>query len=202
MNASDSTIPQPIPASRRLLVWMLIAAQVFAALLLIAARDGGSAGSLEGASTEDILKRGFTAQALGRTEDAEQAYATVLDSDPNNKVANYNLGVIEQKRGNAGKSEEYYQRALSADPDFVPALFNLAIQREAAGKLQESESLYRKIIGLDPSMARAHLNLGFLLMRKLDREEEGKAEILRAIELDGSLASRVPPEEVPEAADR
>jgi tetratricopeptide (TPR) repeat protein len=203
VNTSDGIIPPPIPGSRRLLIWTLIAAQILVALLLIAARDrAGSLGNLEGVSNEEVLKRGFTAQALGRIDDAEQAYQRVLVSDPTNKVANYNLGVIEQKNGNVGKSEEYYQKALSADPNFVPALFNLAIQREASGKLRESESLYRKIIQLDPAMARAHLNLGFLLMRKLNQEEEGKAEILKAIELDGSLASRVSPEEVPEASRR
>jgi tetratricopeptide (TPR) repeat protein len=200
VNASEGVLP-PTPPSKRLLVWSLIVAQVLIALLMVSARKGGSA-ALGPSSTEEVLKQGFAAQALGRPEDAEKAYAAVLDSDPNNKIANYNMGVIEQRKRNNDKSEEYYQRALSADPNFVPALFNLAIQHEAAGKLRESESLYRKIIELDPSMARAHLNLGFLLMRKLDREEEGKAEILRAIELDGSLASRVPPEEVPEAAGR
>lgn len=177
---------------------MLIVGQLFAALLLLATREDQQAAedNFDSLTSDEQLKRGFAAQALGRTEDAEKAYAQVLETDPGNELANYNLGVLEDKRGNGNKAESYYRKALSSDPDFIPALFNLAIRREAVGAPKEAEDFYRHIIRLDEGMAKAHLNLGFLLLRKLDRGDEGKKEILKAIELDGSLASRVSNEEL------
>jgi tetratricopeptide (TPR) repeat protein len=183
---------------------MLIVAQLFAALLLLATRGEGGVGSLtaSGATTEDRLQQGFAALALGRTEDAEKAYSEVLEADPENTLAHYNLGVLADGIGDGDKAESYYTNALSSDPEFIPALFNLAIRREEVGSPLEAEELYKKIIDLDSGMAKAHLNLGFLLLRKLDREEEGKSEILKAIELDSTLASRVSSEELGGQIDR
>lgn len=197
MTSSDGIV-RDSPSIRRVVVWVLIVGQLFAALLLLATRKdvGDAPVTLDSLTNDEQLKRGFAAHALGRTEDAEDAYARVLASDPGNELANYNLGVIEDKKGNAEKAEVYYRKALSSDPDFIPALFNLAIRREAVGSPKEAEDLYRKIIGLDSGMAKAHLNLGYVLLRKLDRQEEGKREILKAIELDSSLASRVSNEEL------
>lgn len=195
--SSSDGIVQNTPSSRRVLVWTLIVAQLFAALLLLATRgDEADENDFSSLTSDEQLKRGFAEQALGRTEDAEQAYAQVLAEDPGNELANYNLGVIEHKKGNGDKAETYYRKALSSDPNFIPALFNLAIRREAVGAPEEAEDLYRKIIGLDAGMAKAHLNLGFVLLRKLDRPDEGKQEILKAIELDSTLASRVTNEEL------
>ena len=197
VSSSDGIVQNGL-SFRQIVVWALIVAQLFAALLLLATRGEGGAGSLTagGATTEDRLKQGFAALALGKTEVAEKAYTEVLAADPENTLAHYNLGVLADRRGDGDQAESYYNKALSSDPDFIPALFNLAIRREAVGAPGEAEALYRKIIVLDPGMAKAHLNLGFLLIRKLDREEEGKSEILKAIELDSTLASRVPSEEL------
>jgi tetratricopeptide (TPR) repeat protein len=183
---------------RDIVVWMLIVAQLFTALLLLATREDEEAATVVAneATTDETLKKGFALHALGRTEDAEKAYTEVLAEDPENKLAHYNLGVLADRNGDGDEAEDRYNRALSSDPEFVPALFNLAIRREAVGAPKEAEELYRKIIQLDSGMAKAHLNLGFLLLRKLDRKDEGTAEIMKAIELDGSLASRVSSEEI------
>jgi tetratricopeptide (TPR) repeat protein len=197
VSASDGIVPNRL-SLKDLVVWMLIVAQLFTALLLLATRKDDEAASVavNEATTDQKLKQGFALHALGRTEDAEKAYTEVLAKDPENKLAHYNLGVIADKNGDGDEAENRYKRALSSDPDFVPALFNLAIRREAAGAPKEAEELYRKIILLDAGMAKAHLNLGFLLLRKLDRKDEGKTEILKAVELDSSLASRVSSEEL------
>ena len=196
VSSSDGIVQNGL-SFRKNIVWTLIVAQLFVALLLLATRDDeGAEDDFSSLTSDEQLKRGFAEQALGRTEDAEQAYSQVLAADPGNELANYNLGVIEHKKGNGDKAEAYYRKALSSDPNFIPALFNLAIRREEVGAPDEAEDLYRKIIGLDAGMAKAHLNLGFVLLRKLDRQDEGKQEILKAIELDSTLASRVPNEEL------
>lgn len=203
VSSSDGIVQNGL-SFRQIVVWMLIVAQLFTALLLLATRGEGGAESVtaSGATMDERLKQGFAAHALGRTELAEEAYTEVLAADPENKLAHYNLGVLADGRGDGDEAESYYNKALSSDPDFIPALFNLAIRREAVGSHLEAEELYKKIIVLDSGMAKAHLNLGFLLLRKLDREEEGKSEILRAIELDSSLASRVSSEELAGQTDR
>ena len=47
------------------------------------------------------------------------------------------------------------------------------------------------MIAVNDADARAHLNLGFLLVES-GKREEGETELSRAVELDPSLASRMP----------
>ena len=192
----------PPPESRkrvgRGLIIGLVLLQVAGAAFLLLNRDRGwlGDGASERLTAEEAFSKGAEAQTKGDVETAEELYRQVLEEDPNNKVAYYNLGVLEEGKGPDSRAEEYYSKALAIDPNFVPALFNLAIRREAAGNPQEAADIYRKIIQLEPSMARARLNLGFVLLRKLGQKEEGKDELLKAIILDESLAKRVPIEEL------
>ncbi len=185
-------------SKRRAIIVGLVLLQIAAAgFLLVNRTNSGAEPDSEAATTaEAALREGAKAQTEGRADEAERAFLRALELDPNNKIARYNLGVLEESKGPGNKAEEYYMRALAIDPNFVPALFNLAVRRDAAGQPQEAADLYRKIIELDPAMAKAHLNLGFVLLRKLNQKEEGRRELLKAIILDESLSSRVSKEDL------
>jgi tetratricopeptide (TPR) repeat protein len=126
----------------------------------------------------DTLQRGLEAQRQGRLDEAAAAYHNVLDLEPRNKFAFFNLGLIDQTSGRPRAAENNYRLALSIDPDFTPALFNLAIE------------LYRQVIALNPEDAGPHLNLG-LLLRSIGQETEADAEIQRAVQLDPGLGARL-----------
>ena len=163
-----------------------------AILLLVVLLAGACSKSKSDAEQASVaLAAGLKAHAAGRLDEAAADYRKVLVYDPRNKFAYYNLGVIEQVRGDGGSAESNYRIALTIDPGFVPALFNLAILRTAEGGGQEPIDLYRHVVEIDASYAAAHLNLGFLLVDN-GQMKKGKAELAIAVGLDPTLASRIP----------
>src|SRR5918996_1536709 len=95
----------------------------------------------------EALQEGLEAHRSGDVETAEERYREVLDLQPRNKFALYNLGLIKQNRGDSAGAEADYRRALNVDPNFVPVLFNLAIVRTDAGASEEAVELYRRVTG-------------------------------------------------------
>ncbi len=73
-------------------------------------------------------QRGLAQQQAGNLEAAAEQYQLVLDARPDDKYANYNLGVHRAEQ-RSGARRGLLPDALDADPTFVPALFNLAILR-------------------------------------------------------------------------
>ena len=138
-----------------------------------------------------LLQAGLAAQAAGRNAEAADDYRKILQMNPNNPWAYYNLGLIDQQAGRADSAERNYRAALRISPGFPSALFNLAILRTGPAP-KEAEDLYRRAIAVTPNNAWAHLNLGFLLINE-GIKAEGQAELQKALKLDPTLAPRVPP---------
>ena len=143
------------------------------------------------ASASSILSAGLVAQNAGRISEASDDYHKVLQLDPSNYWAYYNLGVIDHQAGRLSAAERNYRSALALNPDLVPALYNLAILRSGPSP-KEADAIYRHAIALEPKNAAAHLNLGFLLLQEGDTVG-GRAELDTAVKLDPQLASRLPP---------
>jgi tetratricopeptide (TPR) repeat protein len=138
---------------------------------------------------DQALREGLAQQQAGNLTAAAEQYQLVLDARPNDKYANYNLGVIEQPHRPA-LAEGYYRKALDTDPVFAPALFNLAILRTSVGATQEAMDLYRRVIAAQPDDAAAYFNLG-LLYRDAGKSELADRYTNRALGFDPSLASRL-----------
>ena len=137
------------------------------------------------------LAKGLAAHKAGNLAEAASDYQEALRHDPNNKFAYYNLGLIDQTNGALGSADSNYSLAISIDPKYGPALYNLAIVKTAEGDTAAAIDLYRTTIEVQPDYAAAHLNLGFALIDSGDRRE-GRNELSKAVELDPSLASRIP----------
>lgn len=144
----------------------------------------------------DSLNRGLQAHADGRFDDAAAAYREVIQKDPQNKFAFYDLGLVEQIANRLDSAENNYRLALNVDPDYVPALYNLAILRTKVGATQEAIDLYRHVLKVHEEEPKSHYNLG-LLLRSIGKTADGDAEIARARSLDPSLPP--PPEGSPAA---
>jgi tetratricopeptide (TPR) repeat protein len=172
--------------------WKLSVAIVVAGLALSAiacSTDDSQASEAELAAA--ALQKGLDAHAAGDLPAAAAAYREVIIHDPNNQYAYYNLGVIDQANGSLASADSNYSLALSIDPAYVPALYNLAIVKTAEDDIKAAIDLYRKAIDAQPDYAAAHLNLGFALLQDGQRKK-GKAELAIAVDLDPSLADRIP----------
>jgi tetratricopeptide (TPR) repeat protein len=137
-----------------------------------------------------LLTAGLAAQGKGDVATATSDYRKLLDLDPKNEFAYYNLGLIDQQAGRSAQAENEYRQSLTSDPNFEVALFNLAILRTKPAP-QEAVDLYRHAITLAPKDAGAHLNLGFLL-ESLGQRQEGVSELKLAVGIDPKLSTRVP----------
>lgn len=162
-------------------------------MALVAALAGCGNGSSPEERAAERLDEALTAHAEGRIDEAVEGYENVLEDDPGNQYAHYNLGLVHQQAGRSAEAENEYRAAIRTDPNFASALFNLAILRTESDP-DEAEELYRTVLTVQPENASAHLNLGFLLIEQ-GEDDEGQQELDEAVELDPSLASRIPEEE-------
>jgi len=130
-------------------------------------------------------------QARGQVGMALTDYEAASIKDPTNKYAYYDIGVIYQQRGDGTDAESAYHRALLADPGYRPALFNLAILLTSADPNQ-AIGLYRQLLQINTNDANVNFNLGLLLISQ-NQPVEGHADLQKALRLDPTLRSRVPP---------
>jgi tetratricopeptide (TPR) repeat protein len=174
------TIPHVV---RRLVPSVLV-------LALLASSCGRDASGSESAS--ELLAAGLAAHRAGQLGKAANDYLGVLAIDPADKLAHYNLGLIDQADGDLLSAQRNYHQVLHADIGFTPALFNLAMVRDGLGDPRGATEYYLKVLAIEPENAAAHLNLGFAL-KELGEKKLGNDEIARAIELDPALAGQLEP---------
>nr|WP_260860189.1 tetratricopeptide repeat protein [Streptomyces cupreus] len=150
------------------------------------------AASVAGKAGEaDALLRAAMVQSQYQDSDgAARTYRRVLEIDPHNKIAWYNLGVIAQQDGRTADARGAYDKALKIDPKYPSALFNKAILLKSS-EPDRAIGLLKRAIAANPKAATAHLQLGQILVEK-DRAEEAEDEFRRAVAADPSLHSHVP----------
>jgi tetratricopeptide (TPR) repeat protein len=151
----------------------------------------GSSTSTENAQTAArLFDDGLQAQIEGNSALAANDYLRSLNLKPNDKLAWYDLGLIEQQAGLKANAEHDYEASVADDSRFVPAIYNLGTLVGSTDPARAT-TLYKRVIAIEPKDAEAHLNLGFAL-QALGKVAQGNAEIAEAVRLEPSLSSRVP----------
>ncbi len=173
---------------------MLVLAGVF--VILVGCGIGawlatrGSNTTADMANANRLFSEGLQAQTHGQPALAANDYLRSVKINPENKVAWYDLGLIQQEAGNDSQAEIYYERSSALDPHYVPPLYNLATL-VAPRYPASAVKLYEKVIAVEPKLAQAHLDLGFAL-QAVGQRTQGNAQIAEAVRLDPSLSSRAP----------
>lgn len=152
--------------------------------------SNSSPGAQDIQTSNRLFADGVRAQVRGNNALAANDYLRSVLLNPKEKVAWYNLGLLEQQNGRTREAERDYERAIAVDPRYLPALYNLGTV-VAPSDPASAVKLYQRVIAIDPNNAAAHFNLGFAL-QALGKRAEGNAEISEGVRLDPSLASRVP----------
>jgi tetratricopeptide (TPR) repeat protein len=150
----------------------------------------GSSSTANMAAANRLFNEGLQAQIRGQPAIAANDYLRSVTINPENKIAWYDLGLIQQEAGNNSQAEIYYERSSALDPRYVPPLYNLGTL-VAPRSPASAAKLYEKVIAVEPMFAQAHLDLGFAL-QALGQRAQGNAQIAEAVRLDPSLSSRVP----------
>jgi Tfp pilus assembly protein PilF len=166
-----------------------------AALSVVMSACGGgkpspSASKKSPSTVNSTLSKAVHEMAQGHDALAVANFLAVIKTDRSNDVAWYDLGVIAQQQNQDTQAVDDYLSSLAGDAKYLPALYNLATL-ETSSHPETAVELYQKVIDIQPDNADAHLNLGFLL-ETLGQRQDGAEHLVRAIQLDPSLASRVP----------
>jgi predicted O-linked N-acetylglucosamine transferase (SPINDLY family) len=125
------------------------------------------------------------ATAALRRGDRERGIAllgTVVELQPDNAVAHYQLGVALDEARRTGEALSSYERAIGAKPDFAEAHNNRGVALKALGRPDEALASFERAIRLRPGYAKAHFGRGVTL-KDMGRPEEALACFDRAIAL-------------------
>jgi tetratricopeptide (TPR) repeat protein len=89
-------------------------------------------------------------ERMGRDGEALKHYEACLKSDPSNKMALNNLGVLAFKHGDYKQAAELFKRSLRFDPRNSGKMVNLAAAFFLAGNRLEAENWLKKALTIDP----------------------------------------------------
>jgi len=119
------------------------------------------------------LKAGNRALEDGDFETAVMWFRRAVKADPNDKLAQNNLGYSLAELGKRGEAVQYFHKALELDPEYVIARLNLAAALLSDGNYAAAAEEYHKVYQLDPADQLAHLKWATTLqaMGQLDQAE-------------------------------
>jgi len=112
------------------------------------------------------LNRGIAEEALGKWNLAKFDYQWILEKEPENASALYNLGNVMAAQKDWLQSKELFNQAFLAQPDFVMARSSKALACYQLHQFDEAEIELRAIIRKYPLFADGRAALSALLWRK------------------------------------
>jgi len=82
-------------------------------------------------------------------KDAKEIFKRIIQIDPNNYRAHYNLGIANFNLENIEQAKKCYEKAISIKPDYKHCFYNLGLLFEGEGNLREALKYYEKALGID-----------------------------------------------------
>ena len=111
---------------------------------------------------------GIIFNALGDQQRARQFYLKVIELDPNNGDAYFNLGYLSESQGELSDAVNYYEKAVEVAPKNAENYYNLGNVYASLGQNGEAIASYLKTIGLNPRHQDAFVNLSILSFKARD----------------------------------
>ena len=113
---------------------------------------------------------GAAAARTGRTDQAINAFKTVIAIKPDYAEAHYNMGIALKDQGKLEEAKDACRKALSLKPDFAELHNNMGVVLHHQGKLKEAIEAYAQALSLKPEYAEPYNNIGNAL------KDQGKIE--------------------------
>lgn len=124
---------------------------------------------------------------LGRLAEAEGQLKTALNHAPDDVQLLYNLGWVQQHRGQLKDAHQSYERVVALNPGHCLAMNNLGLLLLADAEYDRARALFERVLSLQPDFAPAWRNLGQVLIA-LVRLEEAVTALERAMQLGSDPA--------------
>ena len=120
---------------------------------------------------------------LGEKDKAIQVFEKTLSLHPSHLGARNNLGLILAEKKAYSKAISQFETLLRLDPGHKAASFNLALAYSLSGQADRAIRLYEKVIELEPDFFEAYYNLGLLYLDALNRPDDAKPYLKKALAL-------------------
>jgi len=164
-----------------------LASTALITLIVVAARPiliraGKGSGSIAAAAAVvALLTMGLLSwrQCLAYT-DIESLWRDTIKKNPHCWLAQNNLGMILDLRGENDKALIYYQKALQVEPENTETLSNIASALAEQGKFDEALVYFNRALQVNPDHPAAHYNLAHML-KKSGRPNEAVSHYYSAL---------------------
>ena len=85
---------------------------------------------------------------LNNWEMAFEAFSKVIDSNPDDHMSYYYLGLSCFHLKKLAKADEYFEKVIELEPDFADAYYRLGVIAEEKQNREKAQSLYEKAINI------------------------------------------------------
>ncbi len=134
-----------------------------------------------------LAAAGAQAYARGEWDKAREAFAELIEIEPDNALAHANMGALRHRSGDSGGALESLQRAVALNPRLARVWMSMGLIHLERDELNLALSTLARALHEDPLNAVGHNNMAILLTR-LGWNIGAEQELERAIELDPELA--------------
>lgn len=122
--------------------------------------------------------------AMGRYEEAAQAYRKALEMNPSLVPIYVSLGNVYHQMERYPEAIATFQKAIELSPGLALAHYNLGNEYYTMGRMAEAEWSYREAVRRQPNLVYAWFMLGKIYQRT-DRIAEALTSWQKCVELDG-----------------
>lgn len=88
--------------------------------------------------------------AMGRWDEVAEQYRRILETDPQNTLANYRMGLIFYNRGQFERAETHLEKVVNLYPFDYDSLLLFAWIKFQLGKTREARILFNKVLMYSP----------------------------------------------------
>jgi len=107
--------------------------------------------------------------------EAEEVFKRIIQIDPNNYRAHYNLGIANFNLEKIEQAKQCYEKAIKIKPDYKHCFYNMGLIYEREENLQEALKYYEKALEIDPEFPYA-FNARNHILANLERLQKGRAK--------------------------
>jgi Flp pilus assembly protein TadD len=124
----------------------------------------------------------LTALQISRWRDSETLFSYVLSINPENAVAQNNLGSALGAKGKPAEALPHFAEALRLDPRYFDALGNMGQALYEQGDAGQAVSYFERALEVRPDSAKTHWQLG-LALEGVRRSDEAMQQFHEAVRL-------------------
>jgi predicted O-linked N-acetylglucosamine transferase (SPINDLY family) len=130
----------------------------------------------------DLRREAARLHRARRPLEALLVLRALVQQEPHDFGAQYNLGFTLQHLGRWNEAITAYQQAIALNPSFADARVNLGSCYQHQGRYEDAEREFRAGVGINPALAPAQFNLG-LVLKRLGRWSDSVEPLKQALDL-------------------